>query len=329
MSRRTLLRLGRLAVAVAIFAVLAVTIDIGRSLQLLADADPVWLVGAVVALSVQTVLSALRWRLAAARLGQPIGRMEAVGEYYLSQIVNQTLPGGMLGDAGRALRARHHAGLIRSGQAVVFERVAGQAVVFTVMMVSVLAVTLVPGGVSLPDWALWFAAAVPLGAVAAMLAIRSGAPLPGRAGRGARDMTLAFRRAVLHPRVLPWQILLSVGTTACNLLAFACTAKATGTVLTPVETLVIVPLILTTMLIPLTVSGWGVREGASAALFAAVGVNAAHGVAASVAFGLVYLVTVLPGLLLLLAERRAGREGAARDDDRAAAHDGAIPTPGE
>jgi hypothetical protein len=53
------------------------------------------------------------------------------------------------------------------------------------------------------------------------------------------------------------------------------------------------------MLIPLTISGWGVREGAAAALFPLAGTTASEGFAASVAFGLVLLVAVLPGLLTL------------------------------
>lgn len=95
------------------------------------------------------------------------------------------------------------------------------------------------------------------------------------------------------------QIVLSAGTTLCNLAAFAFCARAVGVVLPPVVILALVPLILFTMLIPLTISGWGVREGAAAALFPLAGATASEGFAASVAFGLVLLVAVLPGLLTL------------------------------
>jgi hypothetical protein len=53
------------------------------------------------------------------------------------------------------------------------------------------------------------------------------------------------------------------------------------------------------MLIPLSVSGWGIREGAAALAFPVFGATASQGLAASVAFGLVFLVTVLPGLIVI------------------------------
>ena len=57
--------------------------------------------------------------------------------------------------------------------------------------------------------------------------------------------------------------------------------------------------VLVTMLLPVTVAGWGLREGAAAALWHAVGLTAADGVAISVAYGLLVLVSSLPGLLFL------------------------------
>ena len=68
-----------------------------------------------------------------------------------------------------------------------------------------------------------------------------------------------------------------------------------------------VPLILLTMILPLTVSGWGLREGAAAGLFPLIGASAQAGLAASLAFGLMFLASTLPGLLVLLARRRVNR----------------------
>ena len=89
--------------------------DGAEATRRLAAADPWWLLAALAVLSLQTVLSALRWRLTAGQLGILIDRATAVREYYLSQIVNQALPGGMLGDAGRPCGARAQAGLLASG----------------------------------------------------------------------------------------------------------------------------------------------------------------------------------------------------------------------
>ena len=301
-SRPVMMRLLRLAVTLVLMALLWQAVDGLAALKLLLAADPRWLLAAVVALTAQTLFSALRWRLTARALGQtiPVGR--AMREYYLSQIVNQSLPGGVLGDAGRAVRARHEAGLKRAGQAVVFERLAGQLVLFVVTAAAVLMVWISPGGISLPDWVLRLVAVSMLALVLAggiLLAV-------SRGNRGIqchiRDWIAAFRTAVLTPAVLPHQVLLSLGTTALNLLAFALCARATGTTMAVTAVLIVVPLILFTMLIPVSISGWGLREGAAAALFPVIGASATEGFAASLAFGLMFLLSTLPGVFVLLMQ---------------------------
>lgn len=301
-SRPVMMRLLRLAVTLALLALLWQAVDGPAALKLLLAADPRWLLAAVVALTAQTLFSALRWRLTARALGQtiPVGR--AMREYYLSQIVNQSLPGGVLGDAGRAVRARHEAGLKRAGQAVVFERLAGQLVLFVVTAAAVLMVWISPGGISLPDWVLRLVAVSMLALVLAggiLLAVSRG----NRGIQGhIRDWIAAFRTAVLTPTVLPHQVLLSLGTTALNLLAFALCARATGTTMAVTAVLIVVPLILFTMLIPVSISGWGLREGAAAALFPVIGASATEGFAASLAFGLMFLLSTLPGVFVLLMQ---------------------------
>jgi uncharacterized membrane protein len=57
------------------------------------------------------------------------------------------------------------------------------------------------------------------------------------------------------------------------------------------------------MLVPLSVAGWGYREGAAAAVFPLIGASAAAGVSASVVFGAVMLGASLPGLAGLLVRK--------------------------
>jgi glycosyltransferase 2 family protein len=299
-ARPTVMKIIRFSVTLALLGLLWQAIDGPAALELLLAAEPFWLAVAVVALTGQTLLSALRWRLTAGALGQSISVARAIREYYLSQIVNQSLPGGVLGDAGRAVRARHEAGLKRAGQAVVFERLAGQLALFAVTAVAVLMVWVTPNGIVLPDWVLVMVA---FSSIAVMLM----AGMIWGLSRGAnatntqvRDWTRAFSLSVLAPAVVSRQVILSLGTTALNLLAFALCARATGTAMPVTAVMIVVPLILFTMLIPISVSGWGLREGAAAALFPVFGATATEGFAASLAFGLMFLLSTLPGIAVLL-----------------------------
>lgn len=301
-------RLGKIALAVALVAVIATVVDGQEALRLLRGADPRWLLAAFVLLSLQTVLSAFRWRLTARQLDQVIGKRHAVGEYYLSQVINQTLPGGMLGDAGRAMRLRGMAGLRLAGLGVALERVAGQVGMVAVMAVGLVVSALVPGGLSPPDWLAWTVLGICAGLVVSWAVMRRAGALPGGLGRALGQLAFDSGRALAAPGVLWRQVALSLATAACNLLAFAACARATGTVLSPGAVAVLVPLILFAMLIPVTISGWGLREGAAATLLPLAGTTGAEGLAASIAYGLVFLAAVSPGLWPLIGGRRGQKD---------------------
>lgn len=292
------------ALAVGLLALLWQAADGPAALASLKAADWRWLALGLAALSLQTVLSALRWQLTARQFGIALGTGHAIREYYLAQVVNQSLPGGMIGDAGRAVRARAQAGLLASGQAVVFERLAGQIAMFLTLAVGFGVTWALPGGL---DWPAWLAGPLALAlalGLALPLLIRGAARLPGATGRAAAGLRATVRRALMSGAALPGQIWLSLGTTLCNLAAFAFCARAVGVDLGPGAVAALVPLILVTMLIPLSISGWGLREGAAAALLPLAGATASGGLAASVAFGLTFAVASLPGIALIWAAPR-------------------------
>ncbi len=291
--------------AIALLALLWRAADGPAALDRLATANWMWLALGLVALIVQTVLSALRWQLTARQLGITLGTGHAIREYYLAQAVNQSLPGGMVGDASRAVRARAQAGLLASGQSVVFERLAGQIAMFLMLTAGFLVTLALPGGL---DWPRWLAVPVAI-MIAAGLALPplawAATRLPGAAGRAAVGFRAAIGTALLSRSALPGQTALSIGTTLCNLAAFAFCARAVGVELGAGAIAALVPLILFTMLIPISISGWGLREGAAAALLPLAGVTASAALAASVAFGLTFAVSALPGIVLMWVAPRA------------------------
>lgn len=299
-ATRRLLAVVRVLVPIVLLAAAWRIVDGPAALDRLARAEPGWLAAAFLAAHVQIVLSALRWRLTAARLGVAIPARRAIADYYLAQLLNQTLPGGVVGDVARAVRTRAGADLVRAGQAVVIERMAGQIALGLVTATGLVVAVAVPGGIVLPavggdDLAQGVAAAI---AVAAALAL--GLLAVRRLRRAVASFLDATRRALLAPGVWQRQLALGLSIVAANLATFAFAARATGTDLPLEGVLVLVPLVLTAMLLPLSVGGWGFREGAAAALFPLVGAAASAGLAASIAFGLVVLAAALPGLAVLL-----------------------------
>jgi hypothetical protein len=77
--------------------------------------------------------------------------------------------------------------------------------------------------------------------------------------------------------------------------------------------------------IPLSIGGWGPREGAAAWAFAAAGLGAANGVTVSILYAVLMLAAVTPGAGLLLKDavrRRRGR----KDPSESSGPDHAPPT---
>ena len=290
------------AIALGLLAVLWHVADGARALDLLAGVHPGWLAAALGALTLQTLLSALRWRLAAGQLGIRLGRMTALGEYYLAQLVNQALPGGVIGDAGRAVRSRAQAGLMQAAQAVVIERLAGQVALFAVFATAAIPALALPGGLDAPRWLAGPMIALICAGVLALAIFWRGALWPAAANTRLRQPVI---RALAAPEVRARQVWLSLGTALCNIAAFVLCARAVGCVVPVADALVLVPLVLLSMLIPLTIGGWGLREGAAAAILPIAGATPAEALAASVAFGIAILLAAAPGLLAIRLRRPA------------------------
>lgn len=311
LAPRALVRLAQAVVTVGLLVLLWQLADGADALQVLLAANPWFMLAALAALTLHTVLAAERWRLTAGALGLSLSRGHALREYYLAQLVNQTVPGGVVGDAGRAVRSREQAGLTISAQAVVVERFAGQVAVLATMIIAVAVTTLIPGGLEWPGWMLALAATitlVSLGVVGVLLAARF---VPGRFGTRVAELSRTAAIALVGRRLWLPQLLLSAGTTASILAAFAFSALAVGLILPFGAIVALVPLILLTMLIPITISGWGLREGAAAALLPLAGAAVSESLATSVLFGLLGLVAVLPGAAVVWMGARTRRDAAA------------------
>lgn len=294
---RLLYRAAHVVVPVLLIILVVRSVGAGEVAARLSEAKVGWIIASLVACSVQIVLCALRWKATAAPLGAPISTATAVSEYYFSSVINATVPGGVVGDAIRAVRSRGAAGLESAAQGVILERLAGQialgAVLLAGLLLSGVAWLQAAGGLAL-------AAVAGAGGLVALLRWRGAERLlPGVIRRFLSAMRLSWsgrRRAGV-------QIVLSLGIVAANLAGFVFAARATGATIGFPEMLYAVPLILAAMLIPFSVGGWGYREGVAAAIFPLIGGSAAAGVGASMIFGAVLLVASLPGAAVLLLRR--------------------------
>ena len=99
------------------------------------------------------------------------------------------------------------------------------------------------------------------------------------------------------------QGVLSLAVVATYILVFLFSSFAVQAPLPVAALLTIVPLVLLSMMIPLSIGGWGIREAAAAVLWPFAALSAESGIATSVVYALVSMLGCLPGLVLLFSIR--------------------------
>jgi uncharacterized membrane protein YbhN (UPF0104 family) len=297
------LKLIGLSAAFALLIAVILRFDPQRIAASLTSADPTYISAGLILVQVQIVLSALRWRFTAARLGQHLGIGKAIGDYYLGTLLNQLLPGGVAGDAVRAVRNRAdgNGGWKVPTQAVLFERVSGQGVFFVIATFGVMLWPLL-GGAAIPEnlrhllsgFAL-FAAGL---AIVFLLLLRLP---PRRVQPLLAALKAALAQVFLRDRAWIVQTLFSLVIVASYIAMFMLASAAVGAPLPALAAVTAIPLCLLMMLIPVTIAGWGAREAAAAALWSLFGYAASDGVAASILYGILALVGAAPGMVFILA----------------------------
>ncbi|GAB47446.1 lysylphosphatidylglycerol synthase domain-containing protein [Mobilicoccus pelagius] len=231
-----------------------------------------------------------RWRAVAAGLGDEMTARHAVARCLEAALLNAVLPGGLAGDALRAAR-RGRAGARWTGvTSVVGERLCGTAVV-------ALAATGAALRLGRPD----------LAGILALVGLGVGVV----AGWSMRRLPPRSIAACVGWSVLGWLAFLGLFALAHDGLARAGAVPA----LPGVDVATLGAATLAGMSIPVNVAGWGPREGAASLAYSLGGLDPATGFTTSVAYGLLALVSTLPGLVPLLAPRTAGDERRGSHED--------------
>lgn len=105
---------------------------------------------------------------------------------------------------------------------------------------------------------------------------------------------------------LAWLLVISVGVQILNIAAVYSLAQGIGAQVSILECFALVPPVLFLALMPISISGWGVRESALIAVFATLNVPAPQSLAISLSYGLCLVLVSLPGGLMWMHARKSG-----------------------
>jgi glycosyltransferase 2 family protein len=296
-------------------AYIAWKIDLDRTLDVLADADPWYFLAAAAIMLVSTIPLAWRWQqlLAAKDVEERLGWLTRT--YFVSYTAGLILPTSIGGDAVRAFEtARRHpgqAGLITGS--VLLDRALGGA---ATLILAAVGFGLAVGEYDVGAY-LWLEGALILATVAAGVVIfsrRARRPLARlrpllaflRLERPLRAVYEGMHTYRTHATLLVGLLAFTVVIQAIRVLPIWLVGKSVAIDLSPRPYYVMGPILFVVLLAPFTINGLAVREAFFVSFLGNLGVAAEPAFAAGFLFFLVTVLMAVPGALILAREGLRG-----------------------
>lgn len=310
-------------ISIGLIAWVLSKVDLPSAWQQAKAMDIGMVVLAMVLMQMQIALGAVRWGLVLRALEASFRWSSTAAVYYIGVFFSIVLPGAVGGDAVRMWFSRRAGlSLATSVNSVALERAMTVfALVLLVCLTQPILMTRIP---DLPGvWVFPMLLAI---CVVGVLVLASLDKLPRsthrwKLVRGLVQLAGDTRKLFFHPA---W----SLGTLAVALvghanlsLAVYVLAVGLGLDVHILDTLVLVPPVILVMTLPISIAGWGVRETAMVTAFSFVGVPDHSAIVLSIIFGIVTMVTALPGGLVFLMAGGKRMEDEELAEEKAAGDD--------
>ncbi len=310
MSRRTR-QLGTLVLTAAAIAYLAWKIELGTTLDVLADTNLAWFALSVAIMVLTVPVLALRWKwlLAAHHIAERVPWLTRA--YLVAYTIGQVLPTSLGGDAVRVVETgRRHPGrtTVITGTVLLERGLGGAATVVLGAIGFVLSI----GAFDVSAY-LWIEGLFVFGTLvlAFLFFARSARPLLRRSQpvlerlRVEKLLRQFYEGVHLYrgrPHLLARVFAVTFVVQTVRILSIWAAARAVGIDLDPRIYYVFGPLLFLVMLVPFSLNGLAVREAFFVSFLGSVGVGADQAFAAGFLFFLVTLLLSLPGAFVMLRE---------------------------
>lgn len=327
--RRMAKLLLKLAVSVALIALLLRGQDTSALLDDLAAVRGDGLVIAVAILALLSVVQAWRWIVVLRAIGKTVSFRQSWQILMIGLFFNQTLPSAIGGDAVRMWRAyKLGIGAAPAVHSIMLDRLTALAALLVMAAVGLPVIfTLLEG--NLGRWAVPAIVVAGTGGFAVLLGFDRlpSALFRWRATRALAELSADSRRLFLRARYALPSIGISIFIQVSVALVVLVLARALGAEVSWIDCLILMPPVLLISMAPISIAGWGVREGAMVTAFGLVGMAPETAFALSVLFGLVTMAVSLPGGLvwLLSGDRKTAVIDLAKDAPPAAGTGGRSP----
>ena len=293
----------RLLVTAVLLAVIGLTIDWNAVADSLKDGSWGWFAAGVGVLVVVLAIGALRWHVLLRGAQLEVTLWQSMRAFWIGGFANNFLPTSFGGDAARTLLvARGGPALARTATSVFVDRISSIACLLLVGLVAVLVASdEVPSDLKALIGIVAAGALVALAVVFALLrAHRFVQLLPERLrpwAQEVRETLLGYER---NAALIVGVIVLGVAFQVVAVLSTWMLARALDLDLSYALVAVVLPLVLVITLFPISIAGFGVREGAFVVLLDSAGVSSADATLLSLFTVVALALASLPGGLALL-----------------------------
>jgi uncharacterized protein (TIRG00374 family) len=299
----------KFAVSALLIVFLVRGTDLDGLFARLLSVDPGAMAAAVLITLAVSIAHAARWMIVIRALGARMPFPQALPIVLIGYFFNQVLPSSMGGDAMRVWRAyRAGLGVSDSLNSVVLDRIAALA---ALVLITLAGLPWLTGIIDDP--------VVRSALTLAMLAIGAGfafllllvrlpaALLKWRATRALVKLSAGARKVFLDWHYAIPAIAFSVLAQLIGGMVVFILARGIGVDAGLLQCLLLVPPVILATMVPVSIAGWGVREGAMVVIFGYAGMAAESAFALSVLTGIAVLFASLPGgVVWLLSGRGRG-----------------------
>ena len=322
MTKNQILVIFKVIVSGGLIWFLLSSIDIGAAKDRILGADPVMILCAGVVLLIQMGVGGARWWAVMRAIETPLPWFELTKLFWIGGFFSQALPSSVGGDPIRIYMAyKDGLPLSKAINGVMLERVV------TIIGLTILAIAVQPWFVPKLNaetqmLTLTVLAMLGAGTIFGVIVLLYLDRLPEalskfRIVRGmnalAADSRLLFLRLKGAVLASIFGILTHVNISLCVFFL----AMSIGVDVTWLDCMVLMPLVILVTTLPISIAGWGVREGAMVTAFALVGVPGEGALVLSLMLGILGIVMMIPGGGFWLIRRKAGEAMSAADAEAA------------
>jgi len=292
----------KLAVTLGLLALLAVTSDWRRMLAVAAELSPALLAAALGCYLLTTMVASLRWYLLMRRMGFTWGWPFYLASFIKATFFNQALPTSIGGDGIRVLDcSRGDRSTVEAFYGIFLDRIIGLAGLL-LLNIAALAVdrSLLPPRIAAV--LLGILLCMLLGMVSLLYIRKMRLFSVGRLGFLGTLSERSFALAAA-PAFMAGQLVLSLVVHLLSMSMFYLLGQAVGFEYSLWVYLVLVPPVILLTILPISLAGWGIREGAMVGFFVLIGADRSQVLSFSLLSGLVGLAAALPGLVIYLLQK--------------------------